>query len=429
MRQDDYFKDKNITIAIIGLGYVGLPLAVAFANHYSVIGYDIDGRRIDNLNIGDDITQGVSKTALQSATKLRFTSDARDLEGADVYIVTVPTPITASKEPELTLLINACGEIGKYLVEGNLVIFESTVYPGATEITCIPVLEKRSGLKLNKDFYVGYSPERINPGDKTNTLASIKKVTSGSNEFAANIVDGLYSQIIDAGTHKAPSIMVAEASKILENTQRDVNIGLVNEFSQICERLGIDTLDVIQAAETKWNFAKYTPGLVGGHCIGVDPYYLIHRAKGVGYTPTIINSARIVNEEMVDRVAEKVIFTIAKRKALRECRALILGISFKENCPDLRNSKVPELVCALEKTGISVDILDPIASPDEVKKLYGMNLIDSPKNVVYDTLIFAVPHDKIVSKGISYWKNFALPDVDIFDLKRAFPKNPNHYTL
>ncbi len=429
MNIEDLTVHSDSTIAVIGLGYVGLPLALEFANFFDVIGFDINDQRINELNCGKDNTNEVNDEALTNAKNITFTCDEKDISEANIFIVTVPTPISSSKEPNLQPLIDASKTVARYLSHGDFVIYESTVYPGATELDCVPILERYTGLLVNEDFYVGYSPERINPGDKINTLATIRKITSGSNTYAAEVVDQLYSNIISAGTYKAPSIIVAEAAKILENTQRDVNIGLMNEFSQICDRLEIDTMEVIDAAATKWNFSKYTPGLVGGHCIGVDPYYLIHRSKSIGYMPTIINSARILNEDMPQKISDKLIVMLAKAKALKECKVLVLGISFKENCPDLRNSKVPELIYCLKECGISVDVFDPVVNPNEVLDNFELDLIDNLSEPCYDALVFAVPHNELLAKGINYWRRLTRQNAIIVDLKSRFPKSYSNYRL
>lgn len=393
-------------IAIIGLGYVGLPLAIALSKMYDVLGFDINAKRIDELSEGRDSTMEADLDELKSVMDLKtstpiglsFSKDVIDLKKYNTFIVTVPTPIDKFKSPDLGLLLKASAMLGNILKPGDIVIYESTVYPGCTEEDCVPVLEKTSGLIFNKDFYVGYSPERINPGDKINTLTKIKKVTSGSTPEIADRIDQLYGSIIIAGTHKAPNIKVAEASKAIENAQRDVNISFVNELALIFDRLGIDTNDVIEAAGTKWNFLKYKPGLVGGHCIGVDPYYLAHKAQELGYNPEVILSGRRVNDNMGAFVADKVIkLMIQKDFRIKGSRALIMGITFKENCPDVRNTKVVDIYHELVSFGVSVDIYDPWANIVEVKEEYNLTIInDLQPSTVYDAIIIAVAHDQFL---------------------------------
>ena len=401
----------NKKIAIIGLGYVGLPLAIEFGKKYNVLGFDINQLRIDELSLGKDRTNEADLEGLKVAMGLSansegkgltFSSSSSDLIPCNVYIVTVPTPIDQFKAPDLTPLLKASEMLGKVLKNGDIVIYESTVYPGCTEEDCVPVLEKNSGLKFNIDFFCGYSPERINPGDKVNTLTKIKKVTSGSTSEIAIVVDDLYSSIITAGTHKAPSLKVAEASKAIENAQRDVNISFVNELALIFERMGIDTTDVIEAAGTKWNFLKYKPGLVGGHCIGVDPYYLAHKAESLGYHPQVILSGRRVNDGMGMFVANKVVkLMISKNHKINAAKALILGITFKEDCPDIRNSKVIDIYTELKQFGLQVDVFDPHAEPEEVQGEYGISLIKAPNSQSYDAVVLAVAHKEFLSLDIS----------------------------
>ncbi len=387
----------NARIAVIGLGYVGLPLAIEFAKRYHVLGFDINEKRIADLKEGIDRTQEADLNALQEVTRLKqlsFSADVKDLYSYNTFIVTVPTPIDEFKAPDLRPLINASEMLGNVLTKGDIVIYESTVYPGCTEEICIPVLEEASGLLLNKDFFVGYSPERVVPGEKIRTLTKIKKVTSGSTPEIADRVDDLYCSIIEAGTHKAPSIKVAEASKAIENAQRDVNISFVNELALIFDRIGIDTNDVIEAAGTKWNFLKYKPGLVGGHCIGVDPYYLAHKAQSLGYLPQVILSGRRVNDHMGAFVAEKVVkLMIQKDHKIKDSRALIMGITFKENCPDIRNTRVVDIYHELRQFGLAVDIYDPWANANEVKREFGIDILNEvDKSVVYDAIVVAVAH-------------------------------------
>lgn len=399
---------ENINIAIIGLGYVGLPLAIEFAKKYNVLGFDIKVSRIEELNEAEDQTKEANledlKSVINSAKTsnsdkgLSFSYHTEDLKNYNTFIVTVPTPIDEFNSPDLRQLIRASEMLGSILKTDDVVIYESTVYPGCTEEECIPVLERVSGLKFNKDFFAGYSPERINPGDKVNTLTTIKKVTSGSTAEIADWVDGLYRSIITAGTHKAPSIKVAEASKAIENAQRDINISFVNELALIFDRVGIDTNDVIEAAATKWNFLKYKPGLVGGHCIGVDPYYLAHKAQSLGYHPQVILSGRRVNDKMGAFVAEKVVkLMIQKDHKIKGSKALIMGITFKENCPDVRNTRVVDIYHELISFGLDVDIWDPWADVMEVKKQYGLDILSKLDNSIsYDAVIIAVAHNEFL---------------------------------
>jgi UDP-N-acetyl-D-galactosamine dehydrogenase len=392
--------EHSIKIAIIGLGYVGLPLAIEFGKKYQVLGFDINEKRILELRNGIDQTKEADidslKAVISSSSKngLSFSSDPEDLLSYTIYIVTVPTPLTKFNTPDLSPLLKASKMIGKYLRGNDIVIYESTVYPGCTEEDCVPILEQYSGLIFNEDFYCGYSPERINPGDKVNTLTKIKKVTSGSTPEIADKVDQLYSSIITAGTHKATSIKVAEASKAIENAQRDVNISFINELALIFDRIGIDTSDVIEAAATKWNFLKYKPGLVGGHCIGVDPYYLAHKAESLGYHPQVILSGRRVNDNMGKFIANKVIKLMIKNgQKVAGSRALILGITFKENCPDIRNSRVIDIYTELKDFSLEVDIFDPHADDQEVYREYGIELQEEISGT-YDSIILAVSHEE-----------------------------------
>ncbi len=402
-------------IAVIGLGYVGLPLAVEFGKKFPTLGFDINMKRIDELKKGFDRTLESNKNEIESAKQLSFSSDMNDLKNYSVFIVTVPTPIDQFKAPDLTPLLKASEMLGKLIKRGDIVIYESTVYPGCTEEDCVPVLEKESGLKFNIDFYCGYSPERINPGDKVNTLTKIKKVTSGSTPEIADVVDELYRSIIIAGTHKAPSLKVAEASKAIENAQRDVNISFVNELALIFERMGIDTTDVIEAAGTKWNFLKYRPGLVGGHCIGVDPYYLAHKAESLGYHPQVILSGRRVNDMMGMFVANKVVkLMIKKEHKVNSSKALILGVTFKEDCPDIRNSKVIDIYNELIQYGIDVEVYDPHADAHEVSEEYNINLIDKIGKE-YDAVILAVSHKEFLA--IEFDKIIKNSNSVIFDTK------------
>jgi UDP-N-acetyl-D-galactosamine dehydrogenase len=384
-------------IAVIGLGYVGLPLAVEFGKKYSTIGFDINQKRISDLKHGYDLTLECSKSEIQASHGLVFSINIEDLCNCNIFIVTVPTPINQFKAPDLTPLLKASKMLGSIIKKGDIVIYESTVYPGCTEEDCVPILEIESGLKFNVDFYCGYSPERINPGDKVNKLTKIKKVTSGSTPEIAEIVDSLYRSIIIAGTHKAPSIKVAEASKAIENAQRDLNISFMNELSLICDKIGIDTTEVIEAASTKWNFLKFKPGLVGGHCIGVDPYYLAFKAESLGYHPQVIASGRRVNDLMGSFIANKVIkLLIQKGTSIKNARALILGFSFKENCPDFRNTKVIDVYRELKDSNIDVDVYDPWVNLQEVKEEYGISLINQIPDTSYEIIILAVAHDEFV---------------------------------
>jgi UDP-N-acetyl-D-galactosamine dehydrogenase len=408
MKQNDY------KIAIIGLGYVGLPLAIEFGIKFKVLGFDINQSRIEELNLLTDRTNEADLVGMKNAMELaksnpglglNFSANVEDLKNYNVFIVTVPTPIDQFKAPDLTPLLKASEMLGKVIKKDDIVIYESTVYPGCTEEDCVPVLEKYSGLKFNQDFYCGYSPERINPGDKVNTLTKIKKVTSGSTPEIAELVDQLYKSIITAGTHKAPSLKVAEASKAIENAQRDVNISFVNELALIFDRMGIDTNDVLDAAGTKWNFLKYKPGLVGGHCIGVDPYYLAHKAESLGYHPQVILSGRRVNDNMGMFVANKLVkLLIAKNHVISKSNVLVLGITFKEDCPDIRNSKVIDIVNELKQFNINVDVFDPYANEHEVVEEYGITLIDII-NKTYDGIILAVSHKEFLGLDLDQLKS------------------------
>ncbi|MFZ2784329.1 MAG: nucleotide sugar dehydrogenase [Sediminibacterium sp.] len=405
---------ENLNIAVIGLGYVGLPLAIEFGKKYSVIGFDINKKRIEELTSGIDRTLETSAENIHAAKKLHFSNKIEDISECNIFIVTVPTPINQFKAPDLTPLLKASAALAKVLKKGDIVIYESTVYPGCTEEDCVPVLEKESGLLFNIDFFCGYSPERINPGDKINTLTKIKKVTSGSNEAVAEIVDRLYSSIIVAGTHKAPSIKVAEASKAIENAQRDVNISFVNELALIFDKMGIDTKDVLDAAETKWNFLKYQPGLVGGHCIGVDPYYLAHKAQSLGYHPQVILSGRKVNDNMGVFVANKAVkLMIHKGITIKGAKALVLGVTFKENCPDIRNSKVVDIYNELNQFGLEVDVYDPHVDSFEVESEYNIAMTTSLTK--YDLIILAVAHEEFL--GMDIMKLRKSESTVIYDIK------------
>lgn len=411
---------SNNNIAIIGLGYVGLPLAVAFGSKYNTIGFDINTNRVSELANGIDKTLESDADKIKGATQLKFSSNIDDLKLCDLFIVTVPTPINQFKAPDLAPLLKASEMIGKVMKKGAIVIYESTVYPGCTEEDCVPVLEKYSGLKFNDEFFCGYSPERINPGDKVNTLTTIKKVTSGSTPQVATFVDDLYASIITAGTYKAPSIKVAEASKAIENAQRDVNISFVNELALIFDRIGIDTNDVLDAAGTKWNFLKYKPGLVGGHCIGVDPYYLAHKAESLGYHPQVILSGRRVNDNMGMFIAGKVVkMMIQKGTNIKGAKALLLGVTFKENCPDIRNSKVVDIYNELIQFGLEVDVFDPHADASQVKKEYNIELQQSPSK--YDAIILTVAHKEFLEMNINDYKKGS--HTIVFDSKAALDRD------
>ena len=413
------------TIAIIGLGYVGLPLAVEFGKKRPVIGFDINQQRIEELISGIDYTHECTTEELEEANQLSFTSDSDHLERAQIFIVTVPTPVDSANRPDLTPLIKASETVGKVLKVGDIVIYESTVYPGATEEVCVPVLAKFSGLAFNKDFYCGYSPERINPGDKNHRLPSIRKVTSGSTAEVSKWVDRLYAEIITAGTYMASSIKVAEAAKVIENTQRDVNIALMNELSLIFHKLGIDTLEVLEAAETKWNFLPFRPGLVGGHCIGVDPYYLTHKAQAMGYHPEVILAGRRINDSMAEYVADETVkLMLQKGLPVLGCKILVLGLSFKENCPDVRNSKVVDIVNRLQAYNTTVDIYDPWVDLEEARIEYGIDCLPAlPENNRYSAIVLAVSHDEFKRLGIEKIKQFGVLNSVIFDVKGVLDKN------
>lgn len=410
-------------IAVIGLGYVGLPLAVEFGKQYPTIGFDIQPSRIDELKAGRDSTREVDASELATAQHLIYSLNTDDLRDCNIFIVTVPTPIDRHKRPDLTPLEKASRMIGKVIRPGSIVIYESTVYPGATEEDCIPLIEAESGLKYNVDFFAGYSPERINPGDKEHRLATIKKVTSGSTPEVAQIVDALYRSIVPAGTHLAPSIRVAEAAKVIENTQRDLNIALINELALIFNRLGIDTLDVLEAAGTKWNFLPFRPGLVGGHCIGVDPYYLTHKAQEVGHTPEVILAGRRINDQMGQYVVSQVVKLMLKRRIhVEDANVLILGLTFKENCPDIRNTRVVDIVSEFREYGANVDVYDPWADPVESEHEYGINTVKEPPEGKYDAMVLAVAHEQFVTMGIEGLRKLGRRECVIFDIKSIYAK-------
>ena len=418
------------TIAVIGLGYVGLPLAVEFGKSRPVIGFDINACRIDALRVGHDATLEVSKDELATADQLTFTSDPADLAAASIYIVTVPTPIDAHKRPDLTPLLKASEMLGGVLKRGDIVIYESTVYPGATEEDCVPVLERVSGLTFNVDFFAGYSPERINPGDKQHRLPDIRKVTSGSTPEIVEEVDQLYASIITAGTYKAESIRVAEAAKVIENTQRDLNIALINELAIIFNKIGIDTDAVLKAAGTKWNFLPFRPGLVGGHCIGVDPYYLTHKAEAMGYHPQVILAGRRINDGMGAYVASQLVKAMLKRRVhVDGARVLILGLTFKENCPDMRNTRVVDVVAELRDYGVHVDVHDPWVDAEDVKQEYGLTLVTTPEPEAYDGVILAVAHDSYREAGAAALRGYGRPGHVFCDLKSVFSRDESDLRL
>jgi UDP-N-acetyl-D-galactosamine dehydrogenase len=411
------------TLAIIGLGYVGLPLAVEFGKRRAVIGFDINPKRVAELQAGEDHTLECSRSELKEAKELRYSCQPSDLKDAQVYIVTVPTPVDQANRPDMTPLVKASETVGKALKKGDIVIYESTVYPGATEEVCVPVLERISGLKFNTDFYAGYSPERINPGDKEHRLPSIRKVTSGSTPEVADAVNALYAQIVTAGTHKASSIKVAEAAKVIENTQRDVNIALMNELSLIFHRLGIDTLEVLQAAGTKWNFLPFRPGLVGGHCIGVDPYYLTHKAQEVGYHPEVILAGRRINDNMARHVADETVkLMLRKGLPVLGSKVLVLGLTFKENCPDVRNTKVVDIVRTLEGYNAKVDVYDPWINVADAEHEYGLKCLDAvPPVGHYAAVVLAVGHRQFKELGEEGIKAFGQPGAVVYDVKSLLP--------
>ncbi len=410
-------------MAVVGLGYVGLPLAVEFGKHRPVLGFDINTARVAELREHRDHTLECSTEELKAATHLHCSSDAAELREARIFIVTVPTPVDKANRPDMTPLFKASETVGRALKKGDIVIYESTVYPGATEEICVPLLERHSGLVFNADFFCGYSPERINPGDKEHRLPTIRKVTSGSTPEVADAVDGLYAQIITAGTHKASSIKVAEAAKVIENTQRDVNIALMNELSLIFHRLGIDTLEVLQAAGTKWNFLPFRPGLVGGHCIGVDPYYLTHKAQEVGYHPEVILAGRRINDSIAGVVADETVkLMLRKNVSVLGSRILVLGLTFKENCPDLRNTKVVDIVQALRGYNAHVDVYDPWIDVKEAEHEYGLQcLAQMPQGGQYAAIVLAVGHEQFVQLGVEGIKALATPEAVLYDVKSILP--------
>ncbi|MEZ8353633.1 Vi polysaccharide biosynthesis UDP-N-acetylglucosamine C-6 dehydrogenase TviB [Vibrio splendidus] len=411
---------KNLNIGIIGLGYVGLPLAVEFGKKYNTIGFDINAPRVLELTKGTDSTLECNSEELESAAHLSFTCELSDIKNCNFYVVTVPTPITDDNTPDLTPLKKASEALAKVVSKGDVIVFESTVYPGATEEVCIPIIEKLSGLIFNKEFFAGYSPERINPGDKVNRLTTIMKITSGSTPEIADYVDSVYSSIVDAGTHKASSIKVAEAAKVIENTQRDLNIAIINEFAKIFNKLEIDTEEVLKAAGTKWNFLPFKPGLVGGHCISVDPYYLTHKAQEVGYRPEVILAGRRINDGMGEYVATQLVKNLASKKIhIDEAKVLILGFTFKGDCPDVRNTKIIDIVKELEDFNMSVDVHDTWASKEEVMHEYGIELTDTLENGKYDAVILAVDHSETKNMGINAIRSLCKQEHIVYDVKHV----------
>ncbi len=413
---------EQVKLSIIGLGYVGLPLAVEFGKKRAVLGFDINEKRVAELQSGVDHTLETDSAELAEAKHLTCTTDAATLKDANVYIVTVPTPIDGHKRPDLTPLIRASETVGMALKAGDIVIYESTVYPGATEEDCVPVLEKHSGLKFNVDFFCGYSPERINPGDKEHRVTTIRKVTSGSTPAAADLVDALYNEIITAGTHRAESIKVAEAAKVIENTQRDLNIALINELAVIFNKMGIDTEAVLLAAGSKWNFLPFRPGLVGGHCIGVDPYYLTHKAQEIGYHPEIVLAGRRLNDGMGAYVVTQLVKAMTRRRIMVDgARVLVMGLTFKENCPDLRNTRVVDIVHELEGYGVKADVHDPWVSAEEAKDEYGLELVAEPQPGAYDAIVLAVAHDQFKEMGEAKFRALGKEAHVLYDLKYLLP--------
>jgi UDP-N-acetyl-D-galactosamine dehydrogenase len=415
------FNLRNLKIGVVGLGYVGLPLAVEFGKRFHTVGFDIKAARVDELRKGHDSTLETTEEELGEAKKLSYTTKLEDLKPCSVFIVTVPTPIDEYKRPDLTPLEKSSESVGKVLKKGDVVVYESTVYPGCTEEVCVPILERVSGLKFNKDFFCGYSPERINPGDKQHRLTTIRKVTSGSTPEVAEFVDELYRSIIVAGTHRASSLKVAEAAKVIENTQRDVNIALINELALIFNRLGIDTEEVLLAAGSKWNFLPFRPGLVGGHCIGVDPYYLTHKAQAIGYHPEMILAGRRINDNMGSYVAQQVALLMIQNKIqVKGSRILVMGLTFKENCPDVRNTKIVDVVKELEKYGAKVDVCDPWADPDEAEHEYGLRPVKKVKEGTYDAVVMGVAHDEFRKMGIAKVRKLGRKTHVLYDIKYVF---------
>ena len=420
----------EVKIGVIGLGYVGLPLAVEFGKKFSTIGFDINPKRVAEIQSGRDNTREVSQDELRDATNLTATADSAHLKDCTIFIVTVPTPIDSSKRPDLTPLEKASVTVGGLLKSGDTVIYESTVFPGATEEICVPILESISGLRLNDDFTVGYSPERINPGDSKRRLPNIVKVTSGSTPEAAERIDALYGAIITAGTYKAESIRVAEAAKVIENTQRDLNIGLMNELAIIFNKLGIDTEEVLKAAETKWNFLPFRPGLVGGHCIGVDPYYLTHKAEEIGYHPQIILAGRRLNDGMGAYVADQLVKALIHRETqIKGAKVLVLGLTFKENCPDLRNTRVIDTISRLEEFGVAVDVHDPWVDPEEARTVFGIDVVEKPEEGAYDAIFLAVAHNQFRDAGVTELRKYGRAKHVLYDLKYVLPAADSDFRL
>ena len=423
-------KLENLKIAIIGLGYVGLPLAVEFGKNFSTVGFDINRKRVDELRSGNDFTLEVNSEDLGKATHLIYTTEIEGIKDCNFYIVTVPTPIDDNNAPDLKPLESASQSVAKVIQKGDIVVYESTVYPGATEEVCIPIIEKESGLNFNQDFFAGYSPERINPGDKVNTLTKITKITSGSTPEVAELVDKVYQSIISAGTYRAESMKVAEAAKVIENTQRDLNIAIVNEFAKIFNILGIDTEAVLNAAGSKWNFLKFKPGLVGGHCISVDPYYLTHKAQEVGYRPEVILAGRRINDGMGQYVATQMVKKLASKKIhIDEAKVLVMGFTFKGDCPDVRNTKIIDIIHELKSFNINVDVCDNWANRNEVKEHYNIELIDTLKQSYYDGLIIAVDHSEYKELGIDYIRSLLKNNHIIYDVKHVFNQSDTDIRL
>lgn len=421
---------KNTRLAVIGLGYVGLPLAMEFARVLPVVGFDINEKRIEELRHGVDRTLEMEPEAFSEGLDITFTADPQEIAACNVYVVTTPTPVDEHNVPDLTPIMAASTTIGKVLTPGDIVIYESTVYPGATEEKCAPVLTRESGLVLNEDYYLGYSPERINPGDKEHRFPSIVKVTSGSTAEIADFVDALYRLVVHAGTHKAPSIRVAEAAKVIENTQRDVNIALINELAILFNRLGIDTLDVLEAAGTKWNFLPFRPGLVGGHCIGVDPYYLTHKAQEVGYQPEMILAGRRINDNMGEYVATELMKALARKgDRILDAKILVLGLTFKEDTPDLRNTKVTDIISTLESYGMNVDVHDPWCDPAEAREHLGIELTEQVDRGQYAAVVIAVAHREFIEAGADWVRSLTAENGLIYDLKRVLPRGDSDLTL
>ena len=414
---------KNVNLGIIGLGYVGLPLAVEFGKKYPTLGFDINNKRIEELKQGHDFTLEVSTEELADSALISYSANVDDLKNCNVYIVTVPTPIDNHKQPDLTPLVKASAMLAKVMNKGDIVIYESTVYPGATEEVCLPEIERNCQLVFNRDFFAGYSPERINPGDKEHRVTNILKVTSGSTPEIADFIDDLYKSIITAGTYKASSIQVAEAAKVIENTQRDLNIALINELAVIFNKLNIDTEEVLKAAGTKWNFLPFRPGLVGGHCIGVDPYYLTHKAQSIGYNPEVILAGRRINDSMGEYVVSQLVKTMLKRKLpVNGANVLVMGLTFKENCPDVRNTKIVDIVTELGEFDVNVDVYDPWVNPEEAKHEYNIDLISAPKQAHYDAVIFAVAHHQFKALSADEIKAMMKKEHVIYDLKYMLDK-------